>query len=360
MTWVTSAGRIAVVVPCVDEAAAVGAVVDDLRAALPEATVWVYDNASTDGTAAVAAAHGAEVRREPVPGKGAVVRRAFADVDADVYVLVDGDGTYDASAAADLVEVLLSGPYDVVVGARRPSSPAAYRPGHAAGNRGLNRLVALVFGTGTTDMLSGYRVMSRRFVKTFPARSRGFEVETELTVHAAALRVPQVEVPVAFCDRPAGSASKLRTVRDGARILGWVARLAHAERPLAVHALLAALLAAAALLAGSPLAAAVLAAAALATGAVLGGLRRSRHEALRLAYLQHRAPGGGLTSGRARASSGARTAPPGPRTPVPHTPSSQTPAPPPPGPQPALARSSSEQSPAARSPAAQPPVTAGT
>ncbi|MEH3076221.1 MAG: glycosyltransferase [Quadrisphaera sp.] len=292
MTWPPSAGRVAVVVPCFNEAAAVGAVVDDLRAALPDATVYVYDNASTDATAAVAAARGAVVRREPAPGKGNVVRRAFADVEADVYVLVDGDDTYDARAVADLVEVLLSGPFDHVVGARRARTGTAYRPGHAAGNRGLNRLVGLVFGTDTTDMLSGYRVMSRRFVKTFPARSRGFEVETELTVHASTMRVPQVEVPVGFRDRPAGSESKLRTVRDGLRILGWVVRLAHAERPLVLHAPLAAAVVVAALLVGSPLAAALLGGVAVAAGLVLDGVRRGRQEALRLAYLQLPAPGG--------------------------------------------------------------------
>jgi hypothetical protein len=290
--WATSAGRVAVLVPCFNEAAAVGAVVDDLRAALPDATVYVYDNASTDGTAAVAAAHGAVVRREPAPGKGNVVRRAFADVDADVYVLVDGDDTYDTSAVADLVEVLLSGPYDHVVGARRARTGTAYRRGHAAGNRALNRLVGLVFGADTTDMLSGYRVLSRRFVKTFPARSRGFEVETELTVHATSLRVPQVEVPVGFRDRPAGSESKLHTVRDGLRILGWVARLAHSERPLVLHAPLAAAVVAAALLLGSPLAAALLGGLAVAAGLVLDGVRRGRQEALRLAYQQLPVPGG--------------------------------------------------------------------
>lgn len=290
--WATSAGRVAVIVPCFNEAAAVGAVVDDLRAALPDATVYVYDNASTDGTAAVAAAHGAVVRREPAPGKGNVVRRAFADVDADVYVLVDGDDTYDTTAVADLVEVLLSGPYDHVVGARRARTGTAYRRGHAAGNRALNRLVGLVFGADTTDMLSGYRVLSRRFVKTFPARSRGFEVETELTVHATALRVPQVEVPVGFRDRPAGSESKLHTVRDGLRILGWVARLAHSERPLVLHAPLAAVVVAVALLLGSPLAAVLLGGLSVAAGLVLDGVRRGRQEALRLAYLQLPVPGG--------------------------------------------------------------------
>lgn len=222
--------RVAVVVPCFDEALTVGAVVDGVRAALPGAQVHVVDNASTDGTAAVAAAHGASVHHEPEPGKGHAVRRAFADVDADVYVLIDGDGTYDAAAAGALVDVLLTGGHDVVVGTRRPSTATAHRPGHAAGNRALNSLVNTVFGTRYSDMLSGYRVMSRAFVESFPARSAGFEVETEMAVHAAVGGFSCVEVPLGFTDRPEGSESKLRTVRDGLRIVSCVVRLARAQR----------------------------------------------------------------------------------------------------------------------------------
>ncbi len=304
-------GRIAVIVPCFNEEAAVGVVVDDLRAALPDAVIYVYDNASTDATAEVAARHGAVVRREATPGKGNVVRRAFADVDADTYVIVDGDDTYDASAAGHLVDVLLSGPYDHVVGARRAGTLTAYRRGHAAGNRGLNRAVSAVFGTPVTDMLSGYRVMSRRFVKSFPALSRGFEVETELTVHAVNLRVPQVEVPVGFKDRPEGSESKLRTYRDGTKILSWIARLAHYERPVAVHAVLAAAIVAVALALGAPVVVefartglvprfptailasslVVVAALVMTVGVVLDAVHRTRHEATRLAYLRYPAPG---------------------------------------------------------------------
>lgn len=217
--------RVAVVVPCFDEALTVGGVVDGVRAALPGAQVHVVDNASTDGTAAVAAAHGAVVHHEPRPGKGRAVRRAFEDVEADVYVLVDGDGTYDAAAAGALVDLLLAGGHDVVVGTRRPDTATAHRPGHAAGNRALNGLVNGLFGTGYTDMLSGYRVMSRAFVASFPARSAGFEVETEMAVHAAVGGFSTLEVPLGFTDRPAGSVSKLRTVRDGLRIAACAVRL---------------------------------------------------------------------------------------------------------------------------------------
>ncbi|WP_432572204.1 glycosyltransferase [Kineococcus sp. SYSU DK005] len=303
-------GRVAVVVPCLDEEAAVGAVVDGLRAALPHAVVYVYDNGSTDRTAEVAARHGAVVRFEPRPGKGNVIRRAFADVDADTYVLIDGDDTYDASAAGDLVRLLVAEGLDHVVGTRRPDTLTAYRRGHAAGNRALNSVVSRVFGTPVTDMLSGYRVMSRRFVKSFPAISRGFEVETELTVHAVNLRVPQREVPVGFRDRPEGSASKLRTYRDGFAILRWILRLAHLERPLLVHALLGALVAVLSLALGLPvvveflrtglvpkfptaiLASALMMIAVLvaAVGVVLDAVHRASDEASRLVYLQYPAP----------------------------------------------------------------------
>ena len=300
----------AVIVPCLDEAAAVGRVVDDLRAALPHAVVHVYDNGSTDATAQVAAAHGAVVRREPRPGKGNVIRRAFADVEADTYVLIDGDDTYDASAAGDLVRLLVTERLDHVVGARAAGSVTAFRRGHAAGNRWLNAVVSRVFGTPVTDMLSGYRVMSRRFVKSFPAISRGFEVETELTVHAVHLRVPQREVPVGFRDRAEGSESKLRTYRDGVRILAWILRLARHERPLLVHGVLGALLAVASLVLGLPVVAeyaetglvprfptALLASALMmiavllaAVGVVLQAVHRASQIDMRLAYLRYPAP----------------------------------------------------------------------
>ncbi|MFB9377324.1 glycosyltransferase [Kineococcus gynurae] len=299
--------RIAVVLPCLNEETAVGTVVDDVRAALPGAVVYVYDNGSTDATAEVARAHGAVVRREPRPGKGNVIRRAFADVDADVYVLLDGDDTYDASGAGELVRLLVAEGLDHVVGVRRASSSTAYRKGHEAGNRFLNGVVSAVFGERVTDMLSGYRVMSRRFVKSFPAISRGFEVETELTVHAVNLRVPQQEVAIGFRDRADGSESKLRTYRDGWAILRLIARLARFERPLAVHAAVGGLLAVLSLALGVPVvleffdtglvprfptaiaasAAMLMAVLVAAIGVVLDAVHRAADEAARLAYLQH-------------------------------------------------------------------------
>jgi glycosyltransferase involved in cell wall biosynthesis len=223
---------IAAVIPCHDEETAIARVVADLRQAVPDLHVYVYDNASTDRTAEVAAAAGATVRREHVKGKGNVVRRAFADVDADIYVLIDGDDTYAARDLPAMIDALRSGPYDHVLGVRVDGAQTAYRPGHALGNRGFNWLVGRVFGTPVGDMLSGYRVMSRRFVKSFPALSREFEIETELTVHAMSLRVPGTEVPVGFKDRAEGSESKLRTYHDGFRILSLIVQLVRHERPL--------------------------------------------------------------------------------------------------------------------------------
>ncbi|MGI4896881.1 MAG: glycosyltransferase [Janthinobacterium lividum] len=313
MSWLqTDPARVAVIIPCLDEASAIGGVVDDVLAAIPGAVVYVYDNRSTDGTADVARRHGAEVCYEPRPGKGNVIRRAFADVDADVYVLIDGDDTYDASVAGELVEKLITEGLDHVVGVRRASTFTAYRRGHAAGNRALNQVVSRVFGEPVTDMLSGYRVMSRRFVKSFPAISRGFEVETELTVHAVNLRVPQAEVPVGFRDRAAGSESKLRTYRDGFAILWWITRLARYERPLPVHALLGGVFVVVALALGIPivvefaqtglvpkfptaiLASALMMIAVLVTavGIILQAVRHASDEASRLVYLQYPSPRG--------------------------------------------------------------------
>jgi glycosyltransferase involved in cell wall biosynthesis len=227
--------EIAAIVPCHNEELTVGTVVHDLRKALPTATVYVYDNNSTDRTAEVAAEAGAVVRAEPRKGKGNVVRRAFADIDADVYLLIDGDDTYDALAAPLLVETLLSGPYDHVVGCRVDTQEeSSYRPGHAWGNRMFNRVTSLAFGEPVSDMLSGYRAFSRRYIKSFPANSEEFEIETELTIHAANLRVPQTEVPIGFKDRPEGSESKLSTFRDGFKILGLLGHLLLHERPLLV------------------------------------------------------------------------------------------------------------------------------
>jgi glycosyltransferase involved in cell wall biosynthesis len=228
-----SAGpRIAVLIPCHNEAAAIRGVVSDFRAALPDAVIYVYDNNSVDGTAATALAAGALVRREGLQGKGHVVRRMFADVEADVYVLVDGDGTYEAGAAPAMVGKLLQDGLDMVTGTRISAVAAAWRPGHRFGNRLLTGMVGAIFGNRVTDMLSGYRVFSRRFVKSFPALSNGFETETEFTVHALELRMAMAEIATAYRDRAEGSASKLRTYRDGLRILRTIVVLVKEERPL--------------------------------------------------------------------------------------------------------------------------------
>jgi glycosyltransferase involved in cell wall biosynthesis len=224
--------RIAVLVPCFNEEAAVETVVADFRKALPSAQIYVYDNNSSDRTAAVARAAGAEVRSERRQGKGHVVRRMFADVDADIYVLVDGDATYDAPSAARMIDVLLSEHLDMVVGLRVDRSDAAYRPGHRTGNRMLTSFLASVFGKTFRDILSGYRVFSRRFVKSFPVLSDGFEIETELSVHALELALPVAEVETPYYARPQGSFSKLNTWRDGFRILGTILKLYRSERPL--------------------------------------------------------------------------------------------------------------------------------
>lgn len=229
---------IAVLLPCYNEALTIGNVVHGFRAALPRARIYVYDNNSTDGTAEIARTAGAIVRNEIRQGKGNVVRRMFADIEADVYVLADGDDTYDASAAPKLVRHLIEGGHDFVNGARVSTIAEAYRPGHRLGNIVLTQLVRIVFGRQFKDMLSGYKVFSRRFAKSFPAMSRGFETETELTVHALELRMPCDELPTAYKERPEGSVSKLRTFRDGARILVLIARLVKDERPLQFFGLL--------------------------------------------------------------------------------------------------------------------------
>jgi glycosyltransferase involved in cell wall biosynthesis len=224
--------RIAVLVPCYNEEAAVATVVADFRKALPAATIYVYDNNSKDRTIAVARAAGAEVRSETHQGKGHVVRRMFADIDADVYVLVDGDATYDAPSAPAMVEKLVAEHLDMVVGLRVDQSVAAYRPGHRTGNWMLTTFLASVFGQAFKDILSGYRVFSRRFVKSFPVLSDGFEIETELSVHALELALPVAEVATPYFARPEGSFSKLNTWRDGFRILGTILRLYRSEKPL--------------------------------------------------------------------------------------------------------------------------------
>jgi glycosyltransferase involved in cell wall biosynthesis len=302
-----SGPRIAAIVPCYNEEAAVGRVVHDLHEAVPEATVYVYDNNSTDRTAAVAAEAGAVVRTEDRRGKGNVVRRAFADIDADIYLLIDGDDTYDAAAAPAMIAALQAGPVDHVLGVRRQAAGgSAYRPGHESGNRMFNRLVGFLFGEPVSDMLSGYRVFSRRFVKSFPALSREFEIETELTVHTMRLRVPQAEVSVGFKDRPEGSVSKLRTCHDGVRILRLIAQLVQHERPVVFYGLGAVLFALLGFILGVPViwefsetgtvprlptallasSLVIIAILSFVVGLVLNGVLRVREEAARLEYLR--------------------------------------------------------------------------
>jgi glycosyltransferase involved in cell wall biosynthesis len=229
---IPSSLRIAVLVPCYNEEAAVAAVVKGFKQALPTATVYVYDNNSKDRTIAVAREAGAEVRAERRQGKGHVVRRMFADIDADVYVLVDGDATYDAPSAPRMIERLLGEHLDMVVGLRVDQEQAAYRMGHRTGNWMLTSFLAEVFGQAFKDILSGYRVFSRRFVKSFPVLSDGFEIETELSVHALELALPVTEIETPYYARPEGSVSKLNTWRDGFRILNTILKLYRSEKPL--------------------------------------------------------------------------------------------------------------------------------
>jgi glycosyltransferase involved in cell wall biosynthesis len=224
--------RVAVLVPCFNEQAAVGKVVSAFRNALPAAEIYVYDNNSKDRTAEVAREAGAEVRTERRQGKGHVVRRMFADIDADVYVLVDGDATYDAPSAPCMIEKLVNEHLDMVVGLRVDQEVEAWRLGHRFGNRMLTGFLSAVFGQAFKDILSGYRVFSRRFVKSFPVLSDGFEIETELTVHALELSMPVAEVETPYYARPEGSVSKLNTYRDGLRILATILKLYRSEKPL--------------------------------------------------------------------------------------------------------------------------------
>jgi glycosyltransferase involved in cell wall biosynthesis len=303
MSW-AERYRIAAVVPCHNEEAAVAQVVTDLQSAVPGITVYVYDNCSTDRTVERALEAGAIVCDEPLRGKGNVVRRAFADIDADVYVLIDGDDTYDASAAPAMIERLVTENLDQVVGVRRGS---AYRTGHELGNRLLNRIVCGIFGDTMGDMLSGYRVFSRRFVKSFPAVSREFEIETELTVHSLALRIPSGTVEVGFTDRAEGSESKLRTYRDGWKILNVIMTLTRHERPIYFFGLLASLLTLVSIALATPVLVeyvetgmvpriptlivasflVMIASLLLLAGIVVDGTRKARHESSRLAYMRH-------------------------------------------------------------------------
>jgi glycosyltransferase involved in cell wall biosynthesis len=224
--------RIAVLVPCFNEEAAVATVIAGFRKALPLAEIFVYDNNSSDCTIAVAREAGAHVRTERRQGKGHVVRRMFADIDADIYVLVDGDATYDAASAPRMIDALVTDHLDMVVGFRVDQAQAAYRRGHRTGNWMLTRFLSVVFGPAFRDILSGYRVFSRRFVKSFPVLSDGFEIETELSVHALELALPVAEIETPYYARPEGSFSKLNTWRDGFRIFGTILKLYRSEKPL--------------------------------------------------------------------------------------------------------------------------------
>ncbi len=303
--------RIAVLVPCYNEEVAVAKVVKDFRAALPAATIFVFDNNSTDNTAAAARAAGAEVFRVKRQGKGFVVSRMFTDVEADIYVLVDGDATYHASSAPRMIERLLDERLDMVVGNRVDRDEAAYRAGHRTGNRLLTAFVAEVFGASFNDMLSGYRVFSRRFVKSFPVLSRGFEIETELTIHALELGLAVAEIDTPYYARPQGSASKLNTWSDGFRILRTIVKLYRSERPLPFFTGIGLALAIASVGFAIPvfttyfetglvprlptailsLGLMLLAFLSGAIGLVLDTVTRGRREVKLLAFLSHRAPG---------------------------------------------------------------------
>lgn len=303
--------RIAVLIPCYNEAVAIPRVVREFREALPEAEIWVFDNNSRDGTAEIAAAEGALVRHVTLQGKGNVVRRQFADVEADVYLMVDGDDTYHASSAPALVRCLVEGGHDMVVGVRKAvAEQAAYRAGHAWGNQMLTGFLSWLFGRNCTDILTGYRAFSRRFVKSFPVLSAGFDIETELTVHALEMKMSVGEVETPYKERPEGSFSKLSTYKDGFRILRTMLRLFSAERPLVFFGGIGLSLALISLVLMAPVVVQFmetglvprLPTALLATGVMLTGLlsgmvglildtvTRGRREAKMLAYLRHAGP----------------------------------------------------------------------
>ena len=302
--------RLAVLIPCFNEETAIARVVTDFSAELPEATIYVYDNNSTDRTLEVARAAGALVRRETHQGKGNVVRRMFADVEADIYVLVDGDATYDAASARALIARLIEDRLDMVVAARVAEEAQAYRPGHRAGNRLFTGFFASVFSASLTDILSGYRVFSRRFVKSFPVLSRGFEIETELSVHALELGLAVGEVPTPYYARPEGSTSKLSTWWDGLRILSTIVGLYRSERPLTFFSAIGIALAAVSVILAIPIFVTfveqgivpriptailatglmLLAFLSIVAGLVLDTVTRGRREMKLIAFLQHRAP----------------------------------------------------------------------
>jgi len=307
----TDQPRIAVVLPCYNEEAAIAETVAGFRAALPGATIYVYDNNSSDRTAEIARGAGAVVRSERQQGKGHVVRRMFADVDADIYVMADGDLTYDPKSAPAMVALLVDEQLDMVVGTRQHDAAEAYRGGHVLGNKLFTSLLAGLFGRSFSDIFSGYRIFSRRFVKSFPVLSAGFEIETEISVHALELKMPVGEVETAYAARPEGSASKLSTYRDGWRILRTIATLYRIERPVLFYGSVGALILGAALLLAIPLVLtyldtglvprfptailitgmSIVAVLCFFTGLILDTVTRGRREVRRLAYLAHPAPG---------------------------------------------------------------------
>lgn len=307
----TEQPRIAVLLPCYNEEAAIGATVRGFREALPAATVYVYDNNSRDRTREIAAEAGAVVRTERQQGKGHVVRRMFADVDADIYIMADGDLTYDPQAAPAMVDMALAEQLDMVVGTRRHQAKDAYRGGHVLGNRLFNGLLRGLFGRSFTDIFSGYRVFSRRFVKSFPVLSAGFEIETEISVHALELRMPVGEIETAYGTRPEGSESKLSTYGDGWRILKTIASLYRTERPVLFFGLVGAFLVGAAVVLSIPLVVTyvqtglvprvptailvtgmtIVAVLCFFAGLILDTVTRGRREVRRLAYLALPAPG---------------------------------------------------------------------
>ena len=303
--------RIAVLLPCYNEEAAIGATVEGFRQALPEATIYVYDNNSRDRTREIAAAAGAVVRTETQQGKGCVVRRMFADIEADVYLMADGDLTYDPAYAQQMVDLLVSEQFDMVVGTRKHDATEAYRGGHVIGNRLFTRLLAGLFGRSFTDIFSGYRAFSRRFVKSFPVLSQGFEIETEMSVHALELRMPVGELETRYLARPEGSHSKLSTFRDGWRILKAIITLYRTERPVLFFGGIALLLLIAAVVLAVPLVftyletglvprfptailvtgMTIVAVLSFFAGLILDTVTRGRREMRRLAYLALPAPG---------------------------------------------------------------------
>lgn len=307
---VAASPKIAVLLPCYNEEAAIGATIAGFKAALPDAAIYVYDNNSRDQTRTVAAAAGAIVRTERQQGKGHVVRRMFADIDADVYVIADGDLTYDPKAAPTMVDLLLDEQLDMVVGIRKHEEREAYRGGHVLGNKIFTGILSGLFGRSFSDIFSGYRVFSRRFVKSFPVLSSGFEIETEISVHALELRMPVGEIETIYAARPEGSQSKLSTYSDGWRILRTIFTLYRIERPALFYGSIGALLIAFSILLASPLVITylhtglvprvptailvtgitIVAVLCFFAGLILDTVTRGRREVRRLAYLSLAAP----------------------------------------------------------------------